>query len=297
MSILLLGKDGQLGWELCRALVNLGPVLALDYPDIDFTHPASIRSLVVEHKPDVIINAVGYTDVDKAEGEPELVNLVNAITPGELAVEAQKLGALLIHYSTDFVFDGTKGAPYIETDTPHPINVYAESKLAGERFIQQAGGTHLIIRTSSLYSLRRNNFLLKVLQWFRSYEVVQVVDDLISNPTSAPELAKITAQCLELWNSPGKDWFAERTGIYHLGGDGWASRYEWAKSILEADFRPQDWKVKQLVAVKSDAFPAQALRPGNTSMSCEHFYSVFGLRLPHWRQAVRQILASWTPNG
>ncbi len=293
MFILLLGKNGQLGWELCRALSGAGRVLALDHPEIDFTRPALLRSLVVENKPDVIINAAGYTDVDRAESEPELANLINAITPGELAEAARATGALLVHYSTDYVFDGTKGTPYVETDEPNPLNVYSESKLRGERSVQQAGGQYLIFRTSGLYSLRRSNFLLKIIHWAHSYEVMRVVDDQVINPTAAGDLANITARCLEGAASAGPAWLNAPSGVYHLGGEGWASRYEWAKTILELFPYPEELKVRQLVPVTSGAFPTPARRPLNTSMSCDLFYARFGLRLPPWREAVRQTLASF----
>ena len=194
MKILLLGNTGQVGWELNRTLLTLGELTALDYPQVNMADPDSIRSLVQEIKPKIIVNATAYTDVDKAESEPELAMAINGTGPGILAEEAKKIGAALIHYSTDYVFNGTKGSPYTEEDQPNPINVYGETKLAGEKTIQEVGGTYLIFRTSWVYSLRRPCFVTKVLEWAKTQEVLHIVDDQISSPTWARTLAEATAQ-------------------------------------------------------------------------------------------------------
>ena len=171
MKILLLGNQGQLGWELERTLATAGILIAVDYPEIDLAHPESIRPLIQSTKPEIIINATAYTAVDRAESEAEIAYAINGITPGVLAETALEVGALLIHFSTDYVFDGKKGSAYIESDIPNPLGVYGASKLAGEQAIQQVGGQYLILRTSWVYSLRRPSFVTKVLEWSRQQPV------------------------------------------------------------------------------------------------------------------------------
>ncbi|MCX6037717.1 MAG: dTDP-4-dehydrorhamnose reductase, partial [Chloroflexi bacterium] len=243
MNLLLLGNTGQLGWELQRTLQPLGVVVALDYPEINMADAASIRKTVQEHRPEVIVNATAYTAVDKAESEPELAEAINGTGPGVLAEEARKLKAVLVHYSTDYVFDGTKGAPYMETDLPHPLNVYGESKLAGEQAIQSVDGAYLIMRTAWVYSMRRDSFVSKVLGWARKNETLRIVDDQISNPTWCRTLAEISAQIL----ASGIDYIRGRTGLYHLAGDGYASRFEWARLILELDPNRHAQMVKEFL--------------------------------------------------
>ncbi len=196
MKLLLLGNLGQLGWELQRSLQPLGSVIALDYPEIDMANTASIRGIIREHRPEMIVNATAYTDVDKAESESDVARAINSIGPGILAEEALKLNAALLHFSTDYVFDGKKGVPYTETDIPKPLNVYGETKLAGEEAVSAAGGEYLIFRTAWVYSLRSKSFINKVLGWARKHESLRVVDDQISSPTWARMLAEISALVL-----------------------------------------------------------------------------------------------------
>jgi dTDP-4-dehydrorhamnose reductase len=214
-QILLIGKNGQLGWELHRTLATLGELTAVDYPEIDLECPESGRDLIRQIHPQVIVNAAAYTAVDQAETEQERAWKINALAPGMLAEEARKLNALFIHYSTDYVFDGTKGAPYVEEDAPNPLNFYGRSKLEGERLVQEAEGVSLILRTSWVYSLRQQGgFVGKVLQWSRQQETLRMVDDQIGNPTWARMLAEITSQVL----ARGEKYIHERTGLYHLCG-------------------------------------------------------------------------------
>jgi dTDP-4-dehydrorhamnose reductase len=282
MKLLLLGNTGQLGWELLRTLQPLGVVSSLDYPEVNLADSASIRTIVQECHPDVIVNATAYTAVDKAESEPELAEAINGTGPGLLAEEARKLNAVLIHYSTDYVFDGTKGALYREIDLPNPVNVYGKSKLAGEQAIQSVGGNYLIFRTAWVYSLRRESFVSKVLGWSRKNEILQVVDDQVSNPTWARMLAEVTAQAL----TRGDDYLRERTGLYHLAGGGHASRYAWAQEILRLDPARQEQKVKQLLPVQSSDFPTPAQRPLFTALECHKFEQIFNLHLPAWSAAL-----------
>jgi len=247
---------------------------------------ASIRKTVQEHRPEVIVNATAYTAVDKAESEPELAEAINGTGPGVLAEEARKLKAVLVHYSTDYVFDGTKGAPYVETDLPHPLNVYGESKLAGEQAIQSVDGAYLILRTAWVYSLRRDSFVSKVLGWARKNETLRVVDDQISNPTWARMLAEISALLIARAGVDFLPWLAERKGLYHLAGDGFASRFEWAKDILKLDPKTEEQVTKELVPAATVEFPTPAKRPLFSAVDCTKFKSTFGLQLPAWKQTL-----------
>ena len=282
MNLLLLGNSGQLGWELQRTLQPLGVVGACDYPAFNLADSATIQKTVRECRPDVIVNAAAYTAVDKAESEPELAEAVNGTGPGVLAEEARKLNAVLIHYSTDYVFDGTKSSAYDETDLPHPVNEYGKGKLAGEQAIQSAGGYYLIFRTAWLYSLRRDSFVSKVLRWAREDEIVRVVDDQVSNPTWARMLAEITSQAL----AHGGEYICERAGLYHLSGSGFASRLEWAQMILELDPNKQEQTVKEILPALTTDFPTLAQRPLFSALECEKFAATFGLRLPEWKTAL-----------
>lgn len=282
MNILLLGKNGQLGWELRRTLAPLGPMVALDYADLDLNDFDALRLKVRELRPELIVNAAAYTNVDRAEAEPEQAQAINATIPGILAEEAKKMRSALIHYSTDYVFDGSKGQPYVETDVPNPLNVYGESKLAGERAVQAASGAYLVLRTAWVYSFRGDSFVTKVLKWARQSETLRIVDDQISNPTWARMLAEVTAQVL----GRGVDVVRERKGIYHLAGRGYASRYEWAREILNLDPQRHEQTVRQLLPASTREFPAPARRPSLSALDSDRFSSAFNLELQDWRTAL-----------
>lgn len=284
--ILLLGSCGQLGWEAERALACLGEVIPRDYPQIDFSQPDSLRELVHAIQPNIIFNAVAYTAVDQAEKEREKARLINAVAPGVLAEAARSVSAVLVHYSTDYVFDGTKGAAYTETDATHPLNVYGETKLEGEQAVQQVGGSYLVLRTSWVYSTRRDSFVTKVLQWARLQTTLRVVTDQVSNPTWARSLAEISALVLAKGGEELYGWLQERSGLYHLAGDGCASRYEWAEAILKLDPHAGEQTVRQLLPALSAEFPSPADRPLFSALNCERFKSVFGLSLPDWKVAL-----------
>ena len=286
-KILLLGSTGQLGWELTRTLQPLGVVAAFDYPEIDLTDSTSIRRLVQEYRPGVIINATAYTAVDKAESESELAEAINGLGPGVLAEEARKLNAALIHYSTDYVFDGQKGKPYLETDEPNPLNVYGKSKLAGEQAIQSEDGIYLILRTAWVYSLRRDSFVTRVLEWARKSETMRIVDDQVSNPTWARMLAETTALLLARAGDKILPWLAERKGLYHLAGDGYTSRYGWAQELLALDPNPQEQVSRRLLPAVTADFPTPARRPLFSALECAKFKSTFGLQLPDWNLALK----------
>jgi dTDP-4-dehydrorhamnose reductase len=286
-KILQIGTKGQLGWELLRTCAPLGEVVALDYPDVDLSDSTGLRELVRNVKPDIIINAAAYTNVDKAESEPELARAINATGPGVLAEEAKKIHAVLVHYSTDYVFDGTKGSPYVETDQPNPLNVYGQTKLEGEQAIAASGCVNLVLRTSWVYSMRQGGFVTKVLQWVREQEVLRVVDDQISSPTSARLLAEITALVLAQGRDDVFGYLSEKGGLYHCAGSGSCSRYEWAKAILELDPRKEEQVVKQLERASSSEFPVPAVRPMISVLKTEKLKNTFGLRLPPWEVGLR----------
>jgi dTDP-4-dehydrorhamnose reductase len=286
-TILLLGKRGQLGWELHRALLPLGKVVALDAPEIDVTDRSAIHRLAQDLRPGAILNATAYTAVDRAESEPELALAVNGSAPGFLAEAAAAIGAALVHISTDYVFDGAKGTPYVETDQPCPLSVYGQSKLAGEQAIAQADGAYIVLRTSWLYSLRRDSFVTKVLGWARQQTSLRVVADQVSNPTWARPFAEAIAQLLAMGGSDVSAWLRECKGIYHLAGDGYTSRLDWAREILRCDPHPEEQIVQDLLPALTADFPTPAQRPLFSALDCRLFTETFGLRLPPWQEALQ----------
>ena len=281
-QILQIGKVGQLGWELLRTCAPLGEVVALDYPDVDLSDSKSLRELVRSIKPDIIINAAAYTNVDRAESEPEKARAINTTGPGVLAEEAKRINAVLVHYSTDYVFDGTKGSPYVETDQPNPLNVYGLTKLEGEQAIAASGCVNLVLRTSWVYSMRQGGFVTKVLQWARTQEVMRVVDDQISSPTSARMLAEITALILAQGRDNVFGYLSEKGGLYHCAGGGSCSRFEWAKAILELDPQKEEQIVNKLLPAQSDEFAVLANRPKSSVLICLRLQEELGLKLPDW---------------
>ena len=265
MRILLLGKNGQVGWELRRTLAPLGLVAAYDAPEIDLAEPIglerNLKDLVESMQPQVIVNATAYTAVDRAETEPKKAIAVNAAAPARLAELAHTAGAALIHYSTDYVFDGKKGSDYVETDPPNPLNVYGNSKLTGEKAIQEIDGASLILRTSWVYSLRRSSFISKVLEWSRRNPDLRLVSDQVGSPTWARMLAEVTAQILAASSRHPVGWIYEHRGLYHLAGDGSASRYEWGRAILHLDPHPEEQVVHELLEARTADFPRRGRAP------------------------------------
>ncbi len=287
MKVLLFGKNGQLGWELHRALATLGDVQAMDYPEVDFTSTDRVRDVVRRVAPRVIVNAAAYTAVDRAESEPGVAMAVNAAAPGVIAEESSTLGAALIHFSTDYVFDGKKGEPYRENDTPNPLNMYGKSKLAGERAVEQAGRVFIVIRTSLVYSLRRECFVTSVLKWAREQTTLRIVDDQVSNPTWCRMLAEATAQLVAAGGMDSVAWLHERSGLYHLAGDGFVSRFNWAQEIVRCDPHREEQIVQRMEPASTVEFPAPAERPLFSALNCSRFYDTFGIRLPDWRNTLR----------
>lgn len=283
MKILLLGKNGQLGWEAQRTLAPLGDVYAFGSNELDIIQFDKLRATIREIQPQIIVNAAAYTDVDRAESESELAMMINAQAPGVIAEEARAMDAVLIHYSTDYVFDGLKGSPYTETDGTNPLNVYGQSKLAGEQAIGQVGGAHVILRTSWVYSLRGNNFVTKVLAWSRKQETMRIVSDQIGCPTWARMLAEVTA----LLFGRGAGYLHERTGVYHLAGAGNVSRLEWARTILEMSPNKQGQTVRNLLPALTSDFPTPAARPLFSALDCAKFEKTFDWQLPGWKTALK----------
>jgi dTDP-4-dehydrorhamnose reductase len=290
MRILLIGRNGQLGWELQRACMTLGDVTATDYPEVDLARIDDLRSLVRSVKPHILLNPAAYTNVDGAETENQLAHAVNAIAPGVLAEEMKKLGGAFIHYSTDYVFDGEKRSLYTEDDAPDPINVYGETKLAGELAVHSADGIVLTFRTSWVYSLRTGGFVNKVLDWARQQPVMHIVDDQTGSPTWARMLAEATAQVIARGGSDPLGYLQDHRGLYHLAGAGAASRLEWAREVLERDPRKEEQVVKQLLPAKSKEFPNPARRPVYSALDCRKFERTFELTLPDWKESIRLLL-------
>ena len=293
MNILLLGKSGQVGWELQRSLSVLGRVTALGHDEADFTQPQAVAQTVRALRPDVIVNAAAHTAVDKAEGEPARARLLNATTPGVLAEEAARLGAWLVHYSTDYVFDGSGDRPWVETDAPAPLSVYGATKLEGERLIQQSGCRHLILRTSWVYAARGGNFAKTMLRLARERERLTVIDDQWGAPTGAELIADVTAHAIrQVQQRPVGP--HDEAGIYHLAASGHASWNSYAKHVLAQAAQAQpaiELVAKEVAPVPTSAFPTPANRPHNSRLNTAKLQSTFGLRLPPWQQGVDRMLA------
>lgn len=286
MKILLFGSNGQLGSELQRTLLPLGEVSPFDIHNLNLENMQAVRETIRKVLPNVIVNASAYTAVDRAESEAEKAFTVNGDIPGLFAKEASKLNAFLVHYSTDYVFDGTKGTLYLESDETAPLSVYGKSKLAGEQAIRAQDANYLILRTSWVYSMSRSSFVTKVLEWARKQEILSVVSDQVSNPTWARTLAEVTAQLL----SKGIDCLSEHSGLYHVAGNGFASRLDWAKKVIELDPNKQEQRVREIVPALTSDFPTPAQRPLFSALDCSLFQSTFDISLPAWEDALRQAM-------
>jgi len=281
-SILLIGRNGQVSWELLRTLAPLGKVTALDYPDVDLTDSDGLRKLVREIKPQIVVNAAAYTAVDKAEEDEARCLAINATGAGVLAEEAAKLGAAIVHYSTDYVYNGTGERPWVETDAVEPLNAYGRTKLAGDEAIAAANPRHLIFRVSWVYGARGSNFLLTMLRLARQKEALTVVDDQVGAPTWSRQIAEATALAIARWNG--------QSGVYHLPQAGFTSWYGFAKAIFELDPKKAEQVLREVSPVSSDAYPSKARRPTNSRMSGEKLAADFGIRLPHWEDSLRQVI-------
>lgn len=287
MKILLIGKNGQVGWELRRTLSPLAEVVAVDYPEIDFSDVAALRRLVAEARPEVVVNAAAYTAVDKAETEKVLCHQINATGPGVLAEEASKLGALIVHYSTDYVFDGTKPTPYVETDQPNPLGAYGESKLAGDDAVRASGADHLIFRLCWVYGARGQNFMLTMQRLAREREKLRVVRDQWGCPTWSRMIAEITALALKQV-APSKA-RSDYSGEYHLAASTHTSWHGFASRIIE--MMPEtERKCREVEGIPTAEYPTPAKRPAYSVLNCDKLQKTFGLRLPDWETSLRQVL-------
>ncbi len=281
-QILLTGKTGQVGWELQRTLATLGRVIAPDRRGMDLAEPASIRAAIRACMPQIIVNSAAYTAVDQAESEPDLALAINGAAPAIMAEEAKRLGALLVHYSTDYVFDGAKSGPYSEDDTPNPLNVYGSSKLAGERAVVASGARYLIFRTSWVYGARGKNFLRTILRLARERDELRIVDDQIGAPTWCRAIAEATAQalaCAQACDAAGL------SGIYHLSAAGATSWCGFAKAILE-----RSGHSCKVVPIASSEYPLPARRPTNSVLSNAKLNARLGIELPDWSAALELCL-------
>ena len=288
MNILLLGKSGQVGWELQRSLSVLGRVTALGHDEADFTQPQAVAQTVRALRPDVIVNAAAHTAVDKAESEPALAHTLNATTPGVLAQEAARLGAWLVHYSTDYVFDGSGSRPWVEADTPAPLSVYGATKLAGEQAIQQSGCQHLILRTSWVYAARGGNFAKTMLRLAQERERLTVIDDQWGAPTGADLLADVTAHAISHLRQRPQD-----GGLYHCAASGETNWNLYAKYVLAHASQAQPAikiKATEVTPVPTSAFPTPARRPHNSRLDTRKLQATFGLTLPPWQHGVARML-------
>ena len=289
-TILLTGVNGQVGFELARTLQGLGKVVALDRRGLDLANLDQVRRVVRDVKPQLIVNPAAHTAVDKAESEPDAAMRLNAEAPAVLAEEAKKLGAGLVHYSTDYVFDGAKDGVYVETDETSPQNVYGSSKLAGEQAIEASGCAHLIFRTSWVYGVRGKNFLLTMLRVGAEREELSVVADQIGAPTWSNTIATLTANVLAQANAvpDSTEWWAQHSGVYHLTAGGATSWHGFAEAIFELSDLPKKPVVKPIPA---SSYPTPAKRPANSRISNDKLADVFGVRAPDWKDALRLCMA------
>ena len=288
--ILLAGATGQVGTELQRSFAGFGELIAFDRKALDLTSEESVRSAVERTAPDVILNAAAYTAVDKAESEPGLAHAINARAPQILAEEAVRRDALLIHYSTDYVFDGSKSSPWTESDEPHPLNAYGASKLAGEEAIRRVGGRFLIFRTSWVYGPHGKNFLFTMLRLGRERERLTIVDDQQGAPTTSIAIADATRAILEGVLTDRFGAAEQWAGLYHMTCGGVASWCGFAQAIFARAGRLLDGRSPQVTPIATAGYPTPARRPANSVLSCEKLARTFGVRLPAWEDALDAVV-------
>ena len=293
-KILLLGKDGQVGWELQRALAPLGELTALNRSECDLANPDQIQEVLEKYEPEVIVNAAAYTAVDKAEEDTIAARRINADAVGELALYAREMGSLLVHYSTDYIFDGSKLEAYVEDDLTNPLSVYGKTKLEGEEKIRAALCRHLIFRTSWVYAARGGNFARTMLRLARERETLNVIDDQIGAPTSAELIADVTAHALRdvlSGRAPG--------GTYHLAAAGETSWYGYAKFVTDrarAQGETLALAADGLKPIPATQYPLPAQRPQNSRLNTHLLERSFALKLPHWQHGVARVLDEWQTN-
>lgn len=286
MKILITGQHGQVSRELQQRLQGLGELVVLGRDQLDLANPEQIRQQVRSHRPGLIINAAAHTAVDQAENEPDVAFAINATAPGILAEEAKALGIPLIHYSTDYVFDGSKPAPYTEDDVPNPLGVYGQSKLAGEQAIAAVGGQYLILRTSWVYSSHGKNFLLTMQRLLQEKPQMRIVADQIGAPTWAGTIANSTSALIERWQAgQAADW-----GVYHLTAQGETSWFGFAQAIGE-HLLAEGKACAELEGIPASDYPTPAKRPLNSRLDCSRLQQQWQVGQPQWREALRECLA------
>ncbi len=289
MKILITGPEGQIGWELCRALPVAWQVMAVDRRRMDLADPAMIQQTIRDLKPDVILNAAAYTAVDKAETEPELAAAVNAEAVGIIGQEAKRIGAAVVHYSTDYVFDGCKSTPYQPDDAANPMSVYGRTKHQGEQALLKSGAAALILRTSWVYGLRGRNFLLAILRKAMREPELRVVNDQTGCPTSCGDIAKATVRIVEgaLRGEPGNWSFGGKEGVYHLVSAGATTWFDFARAALElAHIHP----CPRLVAISTAEFGAPAHRPAYSVLDCSRTQAAFNVGIGDWHAGLKEVL-------
>lgn len=306
LKILLTGKKGQIGHELSRLLPQLGDVVAPDRQELDLTKPEEIRRAIREARPLIIVNAAAYTAVDQAEKEEALARTINADAPGLMAEEAKKIGAVLVHYSTDYIFDGSKTSPYLEGDPPNPINAYGRTKLAGEQAIVAAGAAHLIFRTAWVYGTRGRNFLLTILRLASEREELRIVRDQIGAPTWSREIAVVTTRIVEKISGQGSPMssLSNLGGIYHLTAAGQTNWCEFAGAILHqarkvpvsapwfaAATGGRSLIVRRIIPITTDEYPTPAHRPAYSVLSNSRCQRTLGFALPDWKAQLQSVMA------
>lgn len=288
--ILLLGSAGQLGTTLGPVLTKVGKLIAADRATVDFTNSSRLREFVRESQPSIIVNAAAYTAVDKAESEQDLAATVNATAPAALAEAASDIDALLIHYSTDYVFDGSKLSAYVESDPVNPLSVYGSTKAQGEAAIQRSGCRFLIFRTSWVYSERGSNFLLTMLRLARQRGELRIVNDQRGAPTSTHSLARATAAIINEYCGEG---LRDGSGIYHMTDSGSTSWFGFAKAILERASKGFGIALPRLVPITTAEYPTPARRPLNSVLSCEKLKVSFGISMPNWEDSLNEVLNAY----
>jgi dTDP-4-dehydrorhamnose reductase len=283
-KILLTGATGQVGWDLSRALAPLGGLITPDSTEFNLAEPESLRKNIREWKPDIIVNPAAYTAVDQAEREHDLVFRVNADSPKVLAEEAERLNIPMIHYSTDYVFDGEKGEPYRESDETRPLNIYGESKLQGEMAIQNIVEQHIILRTSWIYSLRGSNFLTTMLRLFKEKDEISVVNDQIGAPTWSRMVAEVTSIIMSQLHQKENGW-----GLYHLSASGESSWYHFVKEIKRVEDEKRKFSIN---AISSEQYVTAATRPKNSLLNSRKLSQQWNVKLPGWDVSLKQCLES-----
>jgi len=292
MNILLLGAQGQLGHELVPLLSTRGTLEAVSRDRLDVADLDQVRALLGRARPRLIVNATAYNQVDLAESEPQAALRVNAEMVSVLGDYAVRERAALVHYSTDFVFDGTKGAPYVETDPPNPLSAYGRSKLAGERALAEMEAPALVFRTAWVYSLRRKSFVSMMLKLAREKKEMKVVSDQVGSPTWCRDLARATASIVDWLGADPAPRAAEARGVYHAAGEGACSRFDLAKAALELDPKRHGQVVERLVPVSASEFPAPAARPANAALDCRKMRERFGVSMLPWKEALAEALTT-----